>query len=95
MLDPWAGITLLLLFYISTLVLSGTFPEYRLICMIKRGGKKRQKQKRLAGIYYMMAFHFVLDRALPAGLYLWLGAIFFNIMLLKFLMCLTKTSIPI
>lgn len=39
MADPWAGIAPLLPFYISTPVLSGTSPEYRLFCISERGNR--------------------------------------------------------
>ncbi len=52
MADPWAGITLLLPFYISTPVLSGTSPGYRLFCTRERErerererGKMREKKE--------------------------------------------------
>lgn len=42
MADPWAGIALLLPLYISTPVLSGTSPEYRLFCIRERERKDSQ-----------------------------------------------------
>lgn len=41
MADPWAGIALLLPFYISTPVLSGSSPEYRLFCIREKRERER------------------------------------------------------